>query len=281
MKMKAIIEEKDEGRFLVYTTTPVSVMGDGTSEEEAKEDYLKCFKEMLESAIKKDGRRPEWADAEVEFVHNYNMKITHRVDASLYHEQKGAYLRLSETLKSLKYNQPQAEGLAITFEAHEDSWTGLVFNPDDTTGLEVRLRENPGLAIRYIRTWLQDLCDEDNDVCSSLIAGHDNEILLYYEDDFRADNVDADVNERQGTFVVVTDSEEEPAFTLRCTRGDLIRTMYEAAIEYLEEKEANGNNAKKWGKSLMGGLINIGFYSEKPESCVTTFLSKTIEETIY
>lgn len=281
MKIKAIIEKKDEGRFLVYTTAPVNVMGDGTSEEEAKEDYFECFKEMVEKAIESEGRRPEWADGEVEFIYEYSIKTTHRVDASLCHEQKGALVRLTETLESLKDNQPKAEGLSITFEAHEGLWTGLVFNPNDTKGLEVRLCENPGLAIRYIRTWLQDLCDEDNDACSTLVAGLDNEILLYYEDDLRATNEDANVEERQGTFVVVTDSEEEPAFVTCCTRGDLVRTMYEAALEYFEEKETNENSAKKWGKSLLGGALSIEVYRGKPEPCVITFRSTTIEETIY
>lgn len=283
MKIKAIIEKKDEGRFLVYTTVPVNVMGDGTSEEEAKEDYFECFKEMVEKAIESEGRRPEWADGEVEFVHDFNMKTVHRVDASLCHEQKGALVRLMETLESRKdmMDEPQAERLSIAFEAHEGLWTGLVFNPNDTKGLEVRLCEDPGVAIRYIRTWLQDLCDEDNDACSTLVAGLDNEILLYYEDDLRATNEDANVEERQGTFVVVTESEEEPAFALCCTRGELIQAMYEAALKYLEEKEANGNSAKKWGKSLLGGALSIEVYRGKPEPCVITFQSTTIEETIY
>lgn len=283
MKIKAIIEKNDKGYFQVYTNVPAPIVGVGMSEEEAKEDYFECIKEMMEIAIVEDGRCPEWANAEVEFVYDYNMKTTHRVDASLYHQQKKVFLRLMDTLESLenKMDQPQAEGIAITFEAHEDSWTGLVFSPNDPSGLEVRLMEEPGEAFRCIRTWLKGLCDDENAACSTLIAGNDNEILLNYEDDLRAANVETAVDKRQGTFVVLTNSEEEPVFSICCTRGDLIRAMYEAAIEYLEEKEANEGPANKWSKSLLGGILNIEFYRDDSESPVEVFQSATIEETIY
>lgn len=283
MKIKAIIEKNDEGYFQVYTTDPVPIIGTGMSEEEAKEDYFECFQEMLEFAIEEHGTRPEWADAEVEFVYDYNMKTIHRADASLFHEQNEVFMRLMETMERIKDSMtPQhPENLTISFESHMDTWTGLVFNQNDTKGLEVRLREEPREAIQYIRTWLKDLCDEENDACSTLIAGHDNEILLYYEDNLCAINTDTAVEKRLGAFVVLTRFKEEPVFSICCTRGELIRIMYEAVIEFLEEKEANTDSAKKWSKSLFGGHLSIEVYRSNPKSPVEAFQSTTIEETIY
>lgn len=280
MELKAIIDKSDDGYFQVYSKSPVPCVGAGKSEDKAKEDYLAHFKKMTEISMMSDGKRPEWTDAEVEFVYDYNMKTVHRSDASLRPEQKKVLVRLMDAMENLEGAFPakQPETLTVTVEPHEGLWTGLVFNQEDTKGLEVRLREDPQEAIRDIRTWLKDLCDDENAACSTLVAGHDNAILLHYEDGLCAVKEDADVTKRQGSFVVLTDAAEEPAFALCCTRGELILTLYEAFLAFIEDK---AGTPKIWSKSLFVGPIGIELSFDRNDSPVDDFRSITVEDTIY
>lgn len=283
MKIKAIINRNNEGFFQVWSTIPEFIWGDGMSEAEAKDSYLECFEEQVEAAVEKDGKRPEWADAEVEFVFNYNMKVVHRMNACQLHEQNGVFVRLKVALENSKgsVSESETEVLSVKFVPQVNAWTRLMLYLKDIEGLEVRLSENPSEAIGQIRTWLKDLCDEDNGVCSTLIEGADHNILLYYEDDFCAANEGAEVDGRQGTFVVLTDHEEEPVFMLHCMRIDLIRTVYEAVVSFLEEMCPTEDSAKKWGISLFGGNVSLEFFRHYPDSPVEDFQSETIEDAIY
>lgn len=70
MKLNAIIEKGQDGGFAVCVREMPWLMGYGQTVEEAKADFCEVFKEQVEYYNERNGKCPEWAEAEISFSYD-------------------------------------------------------------------------------------------------------------------------------------------------------------------------------------------------------------------
>lgn len=71
MKIKAIIEKGTDGLFSVYTEDIQGVFASGTTEQEAKDEFLDVLEEQAEYYMERNGEMPEWGvNPEVEYEYS-------------------------------------------------------------------------------------------------------------------------------------------------------------------------------------------------------------------
>lgn len=70
MKLIATIEQGSDGYFAVCVREKPWLLGTGATEQEAKDDFEQVFREQCEFQTSESGKRPDWAEAEIEYQYD-------------------------------------------------------------------------------------------------------------------------------------------------------------------------------------------------------------------